>query len=325
RRLRLVGPAPAEAYTDALQLLGDDRILKTTTHLVSHLAREIEGHLRSVSTALRVLDQEHNDSARTDPSSSEDNHRKSIQLAGAALGFSPDDSVLGLWQEVCDTLMETMPHRYHLSGWRPLDEEFLRRWDQFETVLDLALDRFEARFLESRPLLDELLAVGPTRASITRLRASAPNNPVTLGYFFERAGREWLPPLRAADFFRHPPPPEEVQGGVRFPDWPQATYLVRVAPEEPAEVAEIIGELPDTDNGWTHLALIPVLEVLPATLVVPLLPKVLGWLGTRYPHPLLADRLVGLAASLANSGFAEGAFLVADAVFTLSEQEDHRG
>jgi len=53
----------------------------------------------------------------------------------------------------------------------------------------------------------------------------------------------------------------------------------------------------------------------------PVSPEGMGGLD---PHPLLADRLVDLAASLANSGFAEGAFVVADAVFKLSAQEGDR-
>ena len=49
RRLLLIGPGPAAFYRDACFLMTTKHSLSTTTHLVSHLLRDIESALRDVS------------------------------------------------------------------------------------------------------------------------------------------------------------------------------------------------------------------------------------------------------------------------------------
>ena len=62
-------------------------------------------------------------------------------------------------------------------------------------------------------------------------------------YFFDRLENpEWLEPLWDKGFFKHPPQPvwDEGEGTIRFPPWPEARYLARMAKHKPELVAKII-------------------------------------------------------------------------------------
>src|ERR1700722_2306403 len=48
RLRKLVGPGASDFYQDACTLMGDPFRLSSTSHLVGHLIREIEGSLRDV-------------------------------------------------------------------------------------------------------------------------------------------------------------------------------------------------------------------------------------------------------------------------------------
>jgi len=49
----------------------------------------------------------------------------------------------------------------------------------------------------------------------------------------------WVTVLREAGVFDDPPPPETVEGGIRFPSWGASKYLARVASRVPSEVASV--------------------------------------------------------------------------------------
>jgi hypothetical protein len=68
RRLRLLlGPGPAAHYHDACALVDDPRELHSTTHIVSHLLREIESALRDVLTPFTQLAASEADESPYDP------------------------------------------------------------------------------------------------------------------------------------------------------------------------------------------------------------------------------------------------------------------
>src|SRR5215216_7267182 len=53
KRLSIVGSGPAEFFYDACRLMATQPQFKSTTHLVSHLIREIESSVRAVVEPLR--------------------------------------------------------------------------------------------------------------------------------------------------------------------------------------------------------------------------------------------------------------------------------
>ncbi len=115
-----------------------------------------------------------------------------------------------------------------------------------QTVLDVVLNRFEARYVTFHRGIDELLAVAaPDERDVATLRDKVPNSLDALEYFFGKAGSAWLAPLNAAGFFDRPPATEE---GYRVPTWPQSRYLARMAAAEPDRVIGIAQFVADTRN-----------------------------------------------------------------------------
>src|SRR5437879_5635489 len=53
KRLAIVGSGPAEFFYDACRLMATQPEFKSTSHLVSHLIREIESSVRAVLEPLR--------------------------------------------------------------------------------------------------------------------------------------------------------------------------------------------------------------------------------------------------------------------------------
>ncbi|MDE2795299.1 MAG: hypothetical protein OXL34_10815 [Gemmatimonadota bacterium] len=72
-------------------------------------------------------------------------------------------------------------------------------------------------------------------------------------YFFSKLkSPEWIEPLVEAGFFKDPPPPRKHGDYVSYPTWPESKYLKRMAPVAPTRVADVVGQLPDTDNISVH-------------------------------------------------------------------------
>ena len=67
-------------------------------------------------------------------------------------------------------------------------------------------------------------------------------------YFFQNADNAvWLHPLSGKGYFDSPPDATETTEGY-VPWWPPLDYLIRIFDAAPAEVMDIISEIPDTDN-----------------------------------------------------------------------------
>src|SRR5215211_6554042 len=89
KRLGIMGSGPAEFFYDACRLMVIQPHLKSTTHLVSHLIREIESSVRDVLEPLRSHDQE--------IKKGQDSHRFEIRAILKALAIPETDPIANLW------------------------------------------------------------------------------------------------------------------------------------------------------------------------------------------------------------------------------------
>jgi hypothetical protein len=305
RRLALVGPGAASFYLDACRLLVLDPPLISTTHLVAHLLREIESSLRDVLESVG----ERYERLNTNKQSGANQHSSEIQAILKGLGISDADPVAQAWLRLpgrnSDYGLHARAHRDTLGRPRPIDEAFHQFWDEMESLLDVILDRFEARYLDTHRLIDELLAKSaPTATDARRLRNHAPNNLVALGYFFDNlTSTAWLEPLRDEGFFQHPPDQvvDHEQGTVWFPPWPASRYLVRIAAKAPETVLEIVRRIPHTTNARVLADLLDIVLALPVDLAIVLVPKMETWFAT--PHQLFQpERIFTLLTRMLHDG-----------------------
>ncbi len=310
--LRLVGPGPAAFFRDACRLMQNERAFESTSHLVAHLLREIESALHSVLRPIAMETPEHN---------AERSHKEEIRVILQALDISEDTPEARAWFELVKRL-HGLAHRSGLEAPRP-PAEVHGLWEQAQILLSVVLAGMADRFFNWFPILDDLLTKPhPTDHDLKRLANEVPSNPVTRGYFFDRLENpEWLEPLRQKGFFRHPPQPirNEEEDTIRFPPWPEARYLARMAQYKPECIAEIIRKMDDTDNANVLGDLVDTMLAMPAKLSAPLVKKVARW--AERPYWLLPDKLGQLIEHWAKGGQTEEALCVARVLLDVLPEE----
>lgn len=305
QHLLLVGDGPAYFYKDACLLMISEQIT-STTHLVSHLLREIESALRA------VLETYIDRSERLGVKKSNQKHKMIILGILKGLEISETEPVAKAWLSLADSKeygLASRAHRDALARPRPVNQEFRKLWDQMEEILDFVLEKYRSRYLETHKQIDDMLTREvPTSADSAALRNTIPNNQVTLGYFFERlSSPAWLTPLNEAGYFRYPPEPERNldEGTVGFPYWPASEYLSRMAGLDPEVVLNIIVEIPRTDNVRVHNDMYNAAISMPAKHAVIIANKELEWIRANDSIFLVNDSLSQLVVQLAVGGHLE--------------------
>ena len=306
----MIGEGPAVFFSDACGLLSGQPPRRSTTHIVAHLMREVESAVRS------VLQPPTEAGARP----AGDKHRSSIIAVLDDLGISHDEPVAEFWLGVTGegnpSGLAMRTHRAALDAPRPVDSAFIDFFANFEELLDRLLKRFEVRYISVFTRLDALLAEPhPAAAQVTRLRNEFPQNLATIGYFFARAGSGWLVPLAQGGYFSSPPEPilNEEEGTVELPFWPQAHFLIRVAPEAATESVDAALEIPTTDNSRVNGDLIELSLRVPADQSARLLPRIIASFSSRF-GVLAAERIGRLCRHLADGGHGDAAMHLAEMV-----------
>lgn len=308
--MQLVGPGPAAFYKDACQLMAEPDHLESTTHLVSHLLRDIESALRDVLEPI-VEDGEIKKG---------NTHREQISAIIRYLNIPESDPVSEAWLKLAvKGEAYTLPKRAHrsdLSEPRALDREFLDFWEDMQTILKIVLDRFETHFASVFDVLDKMLAnTKPTAEDLKTLRTHVPNNVTTLSYFFRKlTSTGWLLPLKDAGFFSHPPEPRSDDEGktVRHTMWPQSQYLARISSHDPDRVLKVVLDIPETANPLVHADLADASLAMPPELAAQWAKKEADWLGKRDNIDFLLPQKLGhVVGHLARGGQAEVAVALA--------------
>jgi hypothetical protein len=299
-RLRKVGPGPATFYKDACRLMSEEPLYDSTTHLVAHLLREIDGGLRQVLVSA---------SSKPAVKGQSKGHESSVKAILRALEIPENHPVAETWIRFAteeDYGLARRAHRNAIAATRPLDEEFRRLWDEMELILDLVLEKFEEHYVIWIAKAEELAKkTKPTNSDAEFLRTQLPNNEVVLGHFFAKLDDpDWFPPLVHEGFFEEPPAPiEDLENGkVRYSVWHQSRFLTRMAPLVPDQVLELILKIPETTNFLIHQDFAEASLKLPPALAAKLLPKIERWLEVGRTTGQLNLKLGELLKILAEDG-----------------------
>ena len=305
RLTRLVGQSAAEFYKDACRFMSGSiqPPFSTTTNLISHALREVESSLRDVLVPLANQSSPVTTVEQTDETkaalaalgiSEEEllalrnkkaSHADEIRAILVMLGISEDEELAKAWIALPSDSkgLQRYAHRRGLRPIRPIDNDFRELWVKMETILHGVLDRFEARYLIIFESLDKLAQKPePTRDDVSYFASSVPNNFISHSKFFEKlTNPKWLPLLRTKGVFKDPPLTEYgyENGGrtIRYPLWPAATYLQKMAIVEPVAVRDILLEVSDTDNANVKSALLEITTVLPKSERLSLVERVKNW------------------------------------------------
>lgn len=333
----LVGEGPASFYRDACEHMAADPPMRAVTHQVGHLVREIdaaligmlgpvtsgggeqedpledEGRRRAVEALLEAFGVP--GSARADKAYriaqqlTRPSRPQQIRSVLAALGIAEDETMRKGWISPSRGA-HSWAHRDQLLPPRPPDQEFYRFWEQTQAVWLAVLERFETRFTDSFPLIDELLAVEePTRAHVAEFQEKLPNTIVTYDRFFGgMTDARWIELLQAKHFFDRPPAPEANENGAVFvAPWPQSRLLARIADTDPEKVRDIILSVPRTENVSVHADFAEAALKMPAELAIEVARRAADGIGSPYYAVSLVRSLASLVAYLAQAGAVEEA------------------
>lgn len=137
-------------------------------------------------------------------------------------------------------------------------------------------------------------------------------------YFFDRLRNpHWLEPLRKKGFFSTPPQPhrDSVQGTIEFQLWPATRYLSRMAAHAPEAVADILMNLPDTDNPFIVRDFLEAAVAMPAAIAAKLAGKIAKLIKT--PFLIRAELAGELATHLARGGESAATLTLLRAVLEI--------
>jgi hypothetical protein len=325
---------PEDYYRSALEILSMEPPPAAASHLVAHLAREIESSLRQILNGMPGTGA--SSGQRDDNSSQSEKHRESIRSALYAFGIPMDGPIAQTWFGLIRKGKNQRPlhawaHRNELAPPRPVDTDFLQVWETFEfEFLDPVLNALDEKFLIIFQRLDEMLAnQSPTQKDAQKLRGSIPQDPIALEYFFGKLSEPaWIKPLEKVGFFARPPEPIRGPGSVEYPGWPALHYLSRMAAARPVDVARIALGVPPTENIHVRSALVGIAKALPAKLAQPFADRIDDWL-IEGEHPIaypLVDNVIGLLEGFAAEGCQEAALRVLAVLLrpvSQPEDDDH--
>lgn len=243
-----------------------------------------------------------------------------LRALGFANGGIEEQQWLALRKK--KTALHRIAHRNGIDAPRPLAEDALPALERLSRILDVVLDRFEARYASVFSSLDELLQIEePTKAHIQRLKQEVPNTPHTLRYFFERlAHPAWLSPLKRRFFFLTPPSTRvDASGNSISPGyWAAADYLRRMAAHRPQAVAEILDVMHETADTRVQAQLVEVMLELRPEDRRTLAHRVEGW-AAKYGRAHFGDELARFALALIADGQVEQALTIASRLVRLPD------
>ena len=251
RNLEAIGPEIAAFYLSGVKVLQNED-LETSSYLLAHIAREIEGGLRDVLSTDQEKRQIQGQLKKADLGNFSE-RRGHIASILAALGIDDlGDPLAKKWISVA-TQFHEFAHRHGAWEAPRAKEVFVPLWHEFEEVLmDLVGNHFN--FLNR---VDRLLAYEKPTKEIIRTLPNLLKSEVRYAYFFNKLDTlAWLDPLKEAGWFdpQSSPPvykvPGQPGGDGAFP-WYALVYLKKVAnhtTEHPCDetvetLAEIVNDI----------------------------------------------------------------------------------
>jgi len=329
RRLAQIGPGPASFYASALDLLDLEPPLEATSHLVGHMARDIESAIREVARSLGDQDNQIRTVKHTCPTcgktcEGDESHKSQIRSVLALLNIPTEGTVGQFWLSLTkrdNHGLHKRAHRRDLSIPRPIDDDF---WASFEELLDALLDGLERQYAIVFDRVDQLAASEPTAANAKSIRARLPQNHDVANELFRKLDDPaWIGPLEAAGIFSEAPSPVRRDEGIAYPSWPALDYLSRMTSRAPTDVARVALAIPTTENHRVYEGLAEIASMLPPVLSAPFADRLKIWLAdARSSRYGMLETVAKLVDRFVEGGQPEAAIRALRAILQPSRAND---
>jgi hypothetical protein len=211
-----------------------------------------------------------------------------------------------------------------------LDAEFRDQFDNFETGLRSLTAEF---FSTASDELDAILAnanssgevPSPEQLGKTVLLLSRSANSF---HFFETLENHyWIRPLCEKGSFKDPPQTlyDKSRGVTKFPPWPQSRYLARMASVAPHDVAEVVTNMPATDNISVREDVLRAALAMPVDSSLKLVDMAMTWAKEELLGDTVARKIGRLASRLATGGNMDEALRLTRSILNLQSKLRQRG
>lgn len=162
----------------------------------------------------------------------------------------------------------------------------------------------------------------PTHAQVNEALRRIPTPELRRAFFEGLKNPHWLGPLASAGCFSNPPEPEKTgKGLVRDWYWPEIEYLVRVAPDAPSAVIDVLLKLGSSTNAWVKRGTFAIGVVVPAAEAARLKPLLKQWQPKGFGWRTDPRQVAGFIVNLLRGGYRAVGIWVADSFFKPSSQE----
>lgn len=137
-------------------------------------------------------------------------------------------------------------------------------------------------------------------------------------YFFENLkSPSWIEPLRQAGLFREPERPIREGQFIQYPAWPPSQYLVRMAALAPQAVADVIQQIPATDNFRVNEDFADAVLAMPEDIAVELVPLAKQWAAGDLLG-FLPEKVGKLIQRFAEAGYVSAALELSEILLRLT-------
>lgn len=165
----------------------------------------------------------------------------------------------------------------------------------------------------------------PTEGQVREALRRIPTSQLRRAFFEGLKNPLWVEPLAKEGVFNNPPEPEVTDDGlIRDVYWPEINYLVRVAPDEPKAVVDVLLKLRKSTNAWVRRGVFTIGATVPADQTARLKPLIRSWKSSDFGWRTDPRELVDFAVNLLRGGQYEVGKWFASLIFKPSAAQDRR-
>lgn len=165
----------------------------------------------------------------------------------------------------------------------------------------------------------------PTQAQVKEALRRIPTIQLRRAFFEGLRNPLWVEPLAREGAFTSPPEPEAMENGLnRDVYWPEIDYLIRVAPEVPTAVVDVLLKLSKSNNAWVRRGVFTVGATIPADQAARLQPLIRSWAPDGFGWRTDPRETVSLAVNLLQGGQYEVGKWFANLLFKPSRASSDR-
>ena len=165
----------------------------------------------------------------------------------------------------------------------------------------------------------------PTEARVKEVLRRIPTPQLRRAFFEGLKNPLWVEPLAKEKAFSNPPEPEILDDGlIRDVYWPEIGYLIRMAPEVPGVVVDVLLDLRKSNNAGVRRGVFTIGSAIPACQAARLQPLIKAWASSGFGWRTDPQELVGLAVNLLEGGQYEAGKWFANLLFKPTAPEGRR-